>query len=84
MTQHISSDFKFKQYFQNTRTFISIRISITCLIFEVQITAVLFGMLTLPYPGFILWYKFNSDYIFTRFGTCRTCCPVPLRQFLGV
>ena len=24
-------------------------------------------------------YKFNSDYMFTRLGTRRTCCPVPLR-----
>jgi len=24
-------------------------------------------------------YKFNSDYIFTRMGTCRSFCSVPLR-----
>jgi len=30
-------------------------------------------------PRISFWgYKFNSDYIFTRFGTCHTCCPVPL------
>ena len=24
-------------------------------------------------------HKFSSDYIFTRLGTCRACCPVRLR-----
>jgi len=29
--------------------------------------------------NFILGYKFNSDYIFTRLRACHTFCPVPLR-----
>jgi len=30
--------------------------------------------------GMSFWeYKFNSDYIFTRLRTDRTCCPVSLR-----
>jgi len=40
----------------------------------------LLGYTTVACPGFHSgWYKFNSHYIFTRLGTGRTCCPVPLR-----